>query len=67
MMSVQSRRQSERDRLPVAVQEHEQRLAHDRLAALGFIVDQVAGQPDSQAFDETGIPVAVRHLVARRD
>ena len=59
-------RQGERDRLPVAVEQDQQRLADDRLAALVLVVDQVAGQPDSQALDEAGVPVLVRHLLARR-
>ena len=58
--------QRERDRLPVGVEQHQQRLAHDRLAALVLVADQVAGQPHAQAPDEAGVPVLVRHLLAAR-
>ena len=58
-------RQRESNRLPVAVEQHQQRLADDRLAALVLVVDQVAGQADAQALDEPGVPVLVRHLLAR--
>ena len=58
--------QREGDRLPVAVEQDQQRLADDRLAALVLVADQVAGQPHAQALDEPGVPVLVRHLLARR-
>ena len=48
----------------VGVEQQQQRVADDRLAALVHVADQVAGQAHPQAPDEAGVPGLVGHLLA---